>query len=275
MKTAWHKSSKLPYDSHAKHLTNRWNRPRAAVLLYEFNPPIRNDARPHPRQLILFSLNSLFGTMALNIPSPYKNYPKGYGILATFLKSKNNTKQMGFAVYAAEVSRFVNRFRLASAFIGIELDNYTSSTTSGYNAIFRVFLVWSAFERFLRAVGQKQKTAVSLLTPYAPADSIEFIRRHDDRELFFDFVYAHVDKGHRYHLRAYKNRTLINITYWASAVRHLFVHGHLSAHPGGCEPAIVKLICDRISEFHLRVMEEEFYKIVSAYKRNLTNRKVV
>jgi len=137
---------------------------------------------------------------------------------------------------------------------------------------FRVFLVWSAFERFLRTVGQKQDTIVSILFPNAPAHSIGFIRQHDERELFYEFVYGRVDKQHQHHLRAYKNRTLINITYWASAVRHLFAHGHLSAHPGGCEPTTVKLICDPISKFHLRVMEEEFYKIVSAYKRSLTKR---
>src|SRR5438874_594191 len=125
--------------------------------------------------------------MPLIIPSPYKNYPKGYQILETFLKSKNNTKQMGFAVYAAEVSRFVNRFRLATAFISIQLDNYSSNTIIGYNALFRVFLVWSAFERFLRAVGQKQATIVPILSPYAPSDSVEFIRRHDERELFYQF----------------------------------------------------------------------------------------
>jgi hypothetical protein len=208
----------------------------------------------------------------LIIPSPYKNYPKGYEILQTFLKSKNNTKQMGFAVYAAEVSRFANRFRLATAFVRIELDNYTANTIMGYNALFRVFLVWSAFERFLRAIGQKQDTILPILTPYAPADSIEFIRQHDEHELFYDFVYNRVDKRHQHHLRVYKDRTLINITYWASAVRHLFAHGHLSAHPGGCEPTTIKCICDRISKFHLHVMEEEFYKIVITYKRSLTNR---
>lgn len=179
---------------------------------------------------------------------------------------------MGFAVYAAEVSRFVNRFRLATAFIGIQLGNYTTNTVIGYNALFRVFLVWSAFERFLPVVGQKQDTIIAMLAPYAPSDSIEFIRRHDERELFYDFVYHRVDKRHQHHLRAYKNGTLTNITYWASAVRHLFAHGHLSAHPGGCEPTTVKRICDRIAKFHLQVMEEEFYKIVTAYKRRLTMR---
>jgi hypothetical protein len=154
----------------------------------------------------------------LIIPSPYKNYPKGYGILQDFLKSKNNTKQMGFAVYAADVSRFANRFRLATAFLGIQLDNYTANTVTGYNALFRVFLVWSAFERFLRAVGQKQDAIVPLLTPYAPAASIEFIRQHDEHELFYEFVYDRVDRRHQLHLRAYKNGTLVNITYWASAV---------------------------------------------------------
>ena len=176
---------------------------------------------------------------------------------------------MGFAVYAAEVSRFANRFRLARAFIGIQLDNYTANTVTGYNALFRVFLVWSAFERFLPAVGQTQNAIVPLLAPYNPAASIELIRQYDNHELFYEFVYHRVDRRHQHYLRAYKSRTLINITYWASAVRHLFAHGHLSAHPGGCEPTNIKRICDRISKFHLNVMEEEFYKIVSAYERNL------
>ena len=55
---------------------------------------------------------------------------------------------------AADVNRFGARYRLASAFKGLNLGGYSDTTAQGYDALTRVTLAWSAFEALLKATGR-------------------------------------------------------------------------------------------------------------------------
>jgi hypothetical protein len=200
------------------------------------------------------------------IPSPFKNYPEGYADLKSLIKAGHKPRQMGFKVDIDEVYRFANRFRLAKAFTGIKLDNYNSNTVLGYDALFQVFLAYSAFELFLKIVGQKQSTIMGIIAKYDPLSHIQYVVRQDKGRLFYSFVHHHVTSAAlRMHLTNVYNGNSNNITYLASAVRHIFAYGHLSAHANKCEPIAVKQICDTIFDFHMTVMDNEFSSVVNTY----------
>ena len=50
---------------------------------------------------------------------------------------------------------------------------------------------------------------------------------------------------------------------------HIFAHGHLSAHANKCQPETVNEICDITFRFHMKVMDDEFSKIVCGYKATI------
>jgi hypothetical protein len=77
-----------------------------------------------------------------------------------------------------------------------------------------------------------------------------------------------VDKRHQDRLQQFVDGTLTNPTYLASAVRHLFAHGHLTAHAGGSLTEYVDRVCEVLFKFHMSVMDGEFSRIVRTFKKN-------
>ena len=200
----------------------------------------------------------------------YKNYPESYATFYDLVKAGHNASQMGFHVNTDEVYRFTNRFRVARAFLGIKLDDYAPNTIIGYDSLFKVFLAYSAFELFLKMVGQTQSTIMGMLTPYNPAKHIAFVLKNDKGRKFYTFVYRHLDRpNHKQNLADIYNGISQNITYVASSIRHIFAHGHLSAHANQCDPLAVKEICDKIFDFHMKVMDDEFSKVVRTYRSSI------
>jgi hypothetical protein len=206
----------------------------------------------------------------MKLQDPYKNYPRGYREFDQLVKSGHKTTQIGFQTDANTVYRFTNRFRLAKEFNEIKFDTYKGDTAMGYNGLFRAFLVYSAFELFLKIFGETQPTITAVLSPYDPVSSIQSILNVDSNKQFYNFIYAHLDKPNAKNGLSFAyNGTSANITYIASGIRHIFAHGHLSAHANECKPETVKEICDTIFEFHARVMEQEFTKLIQNHKSSI------
>ncbi len=206
----------------------------------------------------------------MKLQYPYKNYPKGYSEFDQLLQNGHKAKQMGFSKDDSTVYRFTNRFRLAKEFNEIKFDTYKGNTANGYNGLFRAFLAYSAFELFLKITGKTQQTIINLLSAYDPGSSIKQILSADSNRQFYNFIYTHLDRPNAKTglSDAYKG-TSTNITFIASGIRHIFAHGHLSAHANECKPETIKKICDIIFEFHERVMEQEFAKLVQSYKSSI------
>lgn len=204
------------------------------------------------------------------IPSPYKNYPNSYAEFEELFKGGHKATQMGFHANNEKVLRFNNRFRLARAFLGIKLDRYNQETIAGYDSLFKTFLAYSAFELFLELIGQKQDTLAGLLAPHNPEKHIKMVVTKDKGRNFYAFLHKHLDRPNaKRNLSAVYSGNSHNITYIASSIRHIFAHGHLSAHANKCAPATVSDICDIIFTFHMKVMDDEFSRIVIAYKATI------
>lgn len=200
------------------------------------------------------------------------NMPSGYSRFCDLAKAGHDAKSIGFHGKIGDVSRFAARFRVAKSFKGIVLDGYTIDTINGYNALLRVFLVWSAFERFMDLLRETPQTILPRLHNYAPAQKIQVIHKLDRSGLWLSFLMAHVNPALRKELQAIQAGTSSNIILVAAAARHIFAHGHLSAHANGVHPGDVNTICDILFTFHLDVMDQEFGKIVNKYKENLPNK---
>lgn len=175
-------------------------------------------------------------------------------------------QDIGFALSTADVNRFAARYRVARSFQGITLAGFSPNTVLGYNSLFRVFLMWSAFERFLQVMGHSQNSIEPNLAAYKPQVCLAAISADEIGKTFYEFVAPRVDSKHQIRLQQFADHTLTNPTYLASAVRHLFAHGHLTAHAGGSSPERVDQVCTILFDFHMAVMDGEFTRVIRDFK---------
>jgi len=166
--------------------------------------------------------------------------------------------QFGFQGSNGDVNRFGARFRAAAKFEGVLLGGYAQSTIAGYSALCRVLFVWSAFESFMSICGLEQRTVGPLLDRHGALAVANDIRASDKGNAFYQFIQERVNAAHRTELQNYFNQDPCNVAYLASAIRHIFAHGSLTPNANQVEPATVVIVCNKLSDFLLRVMDREF-----------------
>ena len=156
--------------------------------------------------------------------------------------------------------RFVNRYRMAMQFRGISLDGFEDSTEDGYSALTRVFLTWSVFERYADLADNPPPYGQLLsMVPKLDLNILaDHIERHDTEHKLYDFLHDQSLEGNRHYLERYRDGDRRGVIFYAAAIRHIYVHGHLTAHPNGCEADNVRTICDALSDFLLELMRKDF-----------------
>lgn len=190
------------------------------------------------------------------------SYPAHYEKFRRHVRDGVNANQLGFVGSNEDVSRFCNRFRLAKAFVRIDAPGYSATTISGYSAILKTFLVFSAFELLMKALHIKHRDAVTLCDSYPESrDKIAAIQHIPNNGRFFSFVASLLDskaKDLSKELASFLSGKPISLYTLARSVRHIFSHGHLASSPDGVKPTQVVTICNVLNDFLLHVMDEEF-----------------
>lgn len=160
-----------------------------------------------------------------------------------------------------EFYRFVNRYRMAVRFKGVSLEGFGIETQKGYSALTRVFLSWSVFERYMELCG--------IWHPYAkffrhvPRQELsaltKLILRNDPGKKLFDFLRHHLkDDLHKKSLDRFGSGDSWAVIYYASALRHIYVHGHLTASPQGVPADNIAMICNEVSRSLLHWIKIDF-----------------
>jgi hypothetical protein len=121
-------------------------------------------------------------------------------------------------------------------------------------------LTWSAFEQFLLVISTQQKELDDLMSAYDAAALLAAVRIADTNDAFCEFLHTKVNASHKKRLDDYKSGTLRNPTFFASAVRHIFAHGHLGAYADAARPTQIKRVSFLLCDFLMHVMDAEFSK---------------
>lgn len=156
--------------------------------------------------------------------------------------------------------RFVNRYRMAQQFRGIQLEGFEQPTEDGYSSLTRVFLVWSVFERYTELAGDHPpyKQLLSLVPKLEFNKLADHIECHDREHRLYDFLHGQsLDHNLRY-LERYRNGDRRGVVFYAAAIRHIYVHGHLTAHPNGCSADDLQEICNGLADFLLTLIQSDF-----------------
>lgn len=183
-------------------------------------------------------------------------------------KAHYKPDKMGFKCEAGDINEFANRVRLVRSFRGLHLEGYRDDTVAGYNAFLLIFLTHSALERFREIFGVESDTGLSpMLLPYQPKTVADEFVAGDPKRLLFDFMYERLDnKRLREHLSRIYDGDEDNIAHLSASIRHIFAHGHLTAHAHGINPRKVNNSCARLSNFIIDFMDAEFTKTVKEYQ---------
>ncbi len=165
--------------------------------------------------------------------------------------------------------RFSNRFRMAVRFNGISLDGYGEETEEGYSALTHVFLAWSVFERYSDLAGDRApyRQLLSLVPRIELAKLAEHIELHDPERRLFDFLYDQSLEQNRDNLNRYRNGDRRGVVFYAAAIRHIYVHGHLTANPNKCEAQQLSSICQALTDFILDLIRSDFQRRLKIARR--------
>ena len=124
----------------------------------------------------------------------------------------------------------------------------------------RVFLVWSVFERYADLADDPPPYGqlLSLVPRIELAKLADHIERHDEGRRLFDFLYDQSLEGNRHFLDRYRGGDRRGVVFYATAIRHIYVHGHLTAHPNKCTAEDLVEICDALADFILALIRDDF-----------------
>lgn len=191
----------------------------------------------------------------LIVPNPYEFYPPRWN---DFLSNSHKVMRSHAFTRPTDVYRFGNRYRLATAFRGMALEGYSAGTRSGYDALTKCSLYYSAFERFMAA------TNTHLHHFNADAGQcLAELRAADPMLVFLRFVFSKLTKNsERAEWQRFLQGGSCSPLTLAKGVRHIFLHGDLTPGAGNTEATVAAAICDRLALATKRPMDRVFQERV-------------
>jgi|GEM_PF-899107 len=169
------------------------------------------------------------------------------------------------------LSQWSARFRFAKSFKGLDLGEAykTEDTPSGYVSIMRVFLVYSAFETYCKALncqcGNEDQVRFLQENSLGEKTLLE-IRKLDSGNKLLTFLASHLNRNNSQIMNNFINGEVasINISFLAKSIRHVFAHGVLTGNAGGLSAKRFEKIAKLISDFLLACMDDDFERRVAS-----------
>lgn len=189
----------------------------------------------------------------------------GFGKARSIIKGAGDSLQpLDYRGTKFDFYRWVNRYRLALRFEGVRLEGFGEDTVLGYSALTRTFLAWSVFERYGELAGDPPPYRA--LLAYVPKLELsrlaDHIDRHDRDGHLFDFLHGESIPLYQGLLDRFRGGNRRAVVAYAASLRHIYVHGHLTAHPNNCTAEDVASIADVLSTFLLDLTAKDFARRV-------------
>lgn len=165
--------------------------------------------------------------------------------------------------------RFIARFRLASKFNGVHADGYSKRTLSGYDALLKVFLAYTAFESLIESIAENRATAnkhfdaqFAIDRHNHPFDDFSVSKKIWQNQKLLQVLIDYADVSERssvqmealmsFYLGVIDGKHLHAV---ARQIRHLVAHGNLTAY--GAE-SIRKENTEALNELGQLILDETY-----------------
>jgi len=167
--------------------------------------------------------------------------------------------------------RFGARYRAAKAYRGADFDEYSDrDTATGYSCLMGLVLAFSAFEYFYKKALSLDVPGMTKLledehVPLMHSTELAFdtLIKIPDAKLLFQTIRPHLDSRHQKSIDKMLAGTDTNLIRIFAAIRHAFIHGHLTPNIKGVEPSTVIELCRFGFGFLMEAMDDEFSRRIN------------
>jgi hypothetical protein len=207
------------------------------------------------------------------------NYPRSW---KKFIERSRDLKDSSQVIFLSSeqfsiLSKWSARFRFAKSFEGLDLGEayQTEDTPLSYASIMRIFLVYSSFETYCKALkcqcGDEDQVK-SLQDNVFRETTLSEIKKLDPDNKLFKFLAKHLNSNNTRIMNGFIGGEVsnINISFFAKSIRHVFAHGVLTGNAGGLSAKRFEKISKLISDFLLECMDSDFEsRVASDYFLNI------
>jgi hypothetical protein len=186
---------------------------------------------------------------------PTSNYPSAYKqfkAITDLYKHSENKLLLG---------RFVYRYRLAKSFNEIVAEGI-GRTLTGYNAILKVFLAYTAYEQLLKAASGLHVYQLGTLKENRVVDQELARRLRNNKKLIDSLINYSTDSELIGQLVAFRKAVSDDIVCVAYAIRNVFAHGDLTATSIGLALKAQRTTLLDLADFFLNYCNDNFTKCV-------------
>jgi len=178
----------------------------------------------------------------------------------------------------ADINRVNARYRLAKEIKYIEYDSYSKPVADAYTAIFKAFLTYSVFERYMRLLTGENSTKAILkkpnpLYPDGQKSLATTLSNLRNSARFLEFVKDKLDRPNptketeaekemRYYLEGNEFQPIAIM----AAVRHVFAHGKLTPSANKSYPRNTTKILNILTNSILEAIDNDFSERVGNLK---------
>lgn len=197
------------------------------------------------------------------IPDPDRHYPSAW--------AKYNGKHTLYLIppqfpNPTETYRFGARYRAAKAYKGAQFEAYSDGATArGYSSLLALVLAFSAFEYFYKEVLRLDVPGINKL--FREEHSVRmlqyqnefgFIVRSAESDLLFRTIRSHLNHRLQVSIDEMLSGKDVNLIRVLAALRHAFVHGHLTPGIAKLPASVVTDLCRFGYVFLMDMMDQEF-----------------
>ena len=178
-------------------------------------------------------------------------------VLGGFLEARDIIKAnddsiepLGYEGTKFHFYRFVNRYRLAVNFRGVVIDDYGQDTADTYGVIHKLFLMWSTFEMYCHLCDKPYHKMFLSYPKHKTHTLAREYRELDSDGVLIDFLIRRSSvHGQDEFMSQFKDGNNLRVITIAACIRHIYAHGHLTAHPQGMTAESTSAICKLFTSF--------------------------
>ncbi len=178
----------------------------------------------------------------------------------------------------ADINRINARYRLAKEIKYIEYDSYSKPVADAYTAIFKSFLAYTVFERYMKLLtGENSTRAIlkkpNLLYPDGQMSLATTLNNLRNSKRFLEFVKGKLDRSKsgketaaEKEISCYLEGKEFQPIAIMAAVRHVFAHGKLTPSANKSYPQNTAKILNIFTDSILEAIDNDFRKRVGNLK---------
>ena len=175
----------------------------------------------------------------------------GFSEARTIIKANNDSiEPLGYEGSKFHFYRFVNRYRLAVNFQGVIIHDFEKDTADTYGDIHKLFLMWSTFEMYCELCDQPYHAIFRSYPKFKIHTLANAYKELDSQDFLIDFLIRRSNvHGQDEFMNQFKNGNNLRVITIAACIRHIYAHGHLTAHPQGMTAEATSAICKLFTSF--------------------------